>query len=397
MTDSLAQQHDLLVLDLDGTVYLGGEPIEYVADAVAEATRQGSRAIYVTNNASRPPDEVAVALQAMGIPAGPDDVLTSPQVASSMLAATHPAGSAVLVVGAPWLAQSVRDVGLEPVRVSGGEHPPVAVVQGHSPETGWHDLAEACIVLRTGADWVACNVDSTLPTDRGLLPGNGAMVAALRAATGLTPRVAGKPGRPLLDDALARTGSTRALIVGDRLDTDIEFAHTAATPSLLVFTGVSTPADLLAAPEEQRPTWVCYDLRGMVDPERAARVDPGPGPAFEDESWTVTVDDGRLRLAAKIVPNEDGVDVTDASAPDVTDPSAPDVTDAPAWDDADGTDVTDGSDVTDLTDGSAASDGAALRALALLAAAAWVSGTVEVGAADPAAASALKRSGLDPA
>ena len=101
---------------------------------------------------------------------------------------------------------------------------PVAVVQGHSPDTGWRDLAEACIALRAGVDWVASNTDSTLPTDRGLLPGNGAMVQALIAATGLTPRVAGKPNRPLLDEAVRRSGASSPLVVGDRLDTDIEAA-----------------------------------------------------------------------------------------------------------------------------------------------------------------------------
>ena len=91
------------------------------------------------------------------------------------------------MIGAPWLAESVRQAGLDPVRLATDE-PAAVVVQGHSPKTGWRDLAEACIALRAGADWVACNIDSTLPTDRGLLPGNGSMVAARVAATGLHRR-----------------------------------------------------------------------------------------------------------------------------------------------------------------------------------------------------------------
>src|SRR6476660_6675810 len=229
---TLAESHDALLLDLDGTVYLGGQPIDHVAPALARAAVLGARSVFVTNNASRPPAEVAAAL---------DDVVTAPQAAAAMLADRHPAGAKVLVIGAPWLEESVRQVGLEPVRLA--EENPVAVVQGHSPDTGWRNLAEGCIALRTGADWVACNVDTTLPTDRGMLPGNGSMVAALVAATGLHPRVAGKPERPLLDAAVRQVGSSRPLVVGDRLDTDIACAVGASTPSLMVLTGVSTATD----------------------------------------------------------------------------------------------------------------------------------------------------------
>ncbi len=276
----LADRFDVLLLDLDGTVYLGHRPIEHVAKALEQAAAKGARSIYVTNNASRPPALVAAQLVEMGLDAVPDDVLTSPQAASKMLIDRHPSGSAVLVVGAAALADEVAAVGLVPVREAIAD--PVAVVQGHSPDTGWAHLAEACIALRAGADWVAANVDSTLPTDRGLLPGNGAMVAALVAATGLIPRVAGKPARPMIDAAIARTGSAAPLVVGDRLDTDIEAGVNAGVPSLLVFTGVSTPADLLAAPENQRPTYLAFDLRGLVDADRAVAVaDGGVG-------WVVT-------------------------------------------------------------------------------------------------------------
>ena len=267
---SLAEQHDALLLDLDGTVYLGGRVIDHVAESVARAEELGSRPMYVTNNASRPPAEVAHALAAMGIAATEDAVLTSPQAAAEMLSEAHSAGTVVLVVGAPWLAEAVQLAGLQPVRLAAEN--PAAVVQGHSPDTGWRELAEACIALRQGADWVACNTDSTLPTDRGLLPGNGAMVAALVAATGLHPRVAGKPERPLLDAAVHRAGSTTPLVVGDRLDTDIEAGVAAGLPSLLVLTGVTSVADLLVAPLHRRPTHVSLDLRGLVEPALAVRV-----------------------------------------------------------------------------------------------------------------------------
>ena len=270
---SLAEQFDALLLDLDGTVYLGLQPIEYVTETLAEAEHLGSRCVYITNNASRPPADVAAQLRAMGLAAEPGDILTSPQAAAQLLLERHPAGAKVLVVGAPALADEVAAVGLVPVREAAQN--PVAVVQGHSPETGWPILAEACIALRAGADWVAANVDSTLPTDRGLLPGNGAMVAALVTATGLRPRVAGKPQRTLIDTAITRLGVHRPLVVGDRLDTDIAAGVAAEVPSLLVFTGVSTPADLLAAPAEQRPSYLGFDLRSVVEEARVVEVASG--------------------------------------------------------------------------------------------------------------------------
>src|SRR6476661_9200544 len=280
---TLAEKYDALLLDLDGTVYLGGQPIDQVAPALARAKQQGARSVFVTNNASRPPAEVAASLVGMGVPAGPEDVLTSPQAAAIMLADRHPAGTRVLVVGAPWLAESVTNAGLVPVRLAADE--PAALVQGHSPDTGWRELAEACIALRAGVDWVACNVDSTLPTDRGLLPGNGAMVAALITATGLHPRVAGKPERPLLDAAIRLVGAQRPLVVGDRLDTDIACAVGASTPSLMVLTGVSTASDLMAADPDHRPTYLAFDMRGLVEEDRAVRI-PGPAAPRTSREWS---------------------------------------------------------------------------------------------------------------
>ena len=219
---TLAQEHDCLLLDLDGTVFRGHEPTPGAVETLA-AVR--SRTLYVTNNASRGPAEVAQHLCDMGFTAKPDDVVTSAQSAARLLQEQLQPGAAVLIIGTDSLAAEVRKVGLKPVRQwSDG---PVAVVQGHSPQTGWPDLAEAALAIRGGALWVAANVDRTLPSERGLLPGNGAMVAALRTATDREPQVAGKPEPTLLTDALARGTFRTPLVVGDRLDTDIAGANAA--------------------------------------------------------------------------------------------------------------------------------------------------------------------------
>jgi glycerol 3-phosphatase-2 len=268
---TLAQDHDCLLLDLDGTVFRGHEPTPGAVDTLAVVR---SRTLFVTNNASRGPAEVAKHLSAMGFTAKPDDIVTSAQTAARLLQEQLQPGAAVLIVGTDSLAAEVRKAGLKPVRQwSDG---PVAVVQGHSPQTGWPDLAEAALAIRGGALWVAANVDKTLPSERGLLPGNGAMVAALRAATDSKPLVAGKPEPTLLTDALARGKFRAPLVVGDRLDTDIAGANAAGLPSLLVLCGVSTAAETVRAAVGQRPNYIAEDLRSLYARADSLRIGPHP-------------------------------------------------------------------------------------------------------------------------
>ena len=271
---TLAQEHDCLLLDLDGTVFRGHEATPGAVETLA-AVR--SRVLFVTNNASRGPAEVAQHLCAMGFTAKPDDIVTSAQSAARLLQEQLQPGAAVLIVGTDSLAAEVRNVGLKPVRLWSDD--PVAVVQGHSPQTGWADLAEAALAIRGDALWVAANVDKTLPSERGLLPGNGAMVAALRAATDSDPLVAGKPEPTLLTDALARGKFRTPLVVGDRLDTDIAGANAAGLPSLHVLSGVSTAADTVRADVGQRPNYIAQDLRSLNARADSLRI--GPHPAWD--------------------------------------------------------------------------------------------------------------------
>ena len=247
------------------------------------------RAAFVTNNASRRPAAVAAHLTELGIPARAEDVVTSGQAAVRWLKVQLPAGARVLVLGTDDLAEEVEHGGLTPVRTADGA---LAVLQGLSPTTGWAELAEACLAVRAGALWVAGNTDSTYPTPRGLVPGNGALVAALVAATGQHPVVVGKPEPELHAASVERVGSTRPLVVGDRLDTDILGAVRAGADSLLVLTGVTDVAGLLAAPPEMRPTYVSSDLRGLVTAHPAVTLDEGGATCAGARAW---LDGGLVR------------------------------------------------------------------------------------------------------
>lgn len=271
--EQLTQTYDVALLDLDGVVYVGSQPVPGVPEVLAAARAAGLRLAYVTNNASRRATEVAALLSGMGVPATPEDVVTSAQAAAHLLSERLAPGSAVLVVGTEALAEEVRGAGLRPVRTA--DPAPAAVVQGYGPDVGYRDLAEATIAIRGGALWVATNTDSTAPSARGPVPGNGALVAALRVASGTQPEVVGKPHPGLHRECVERTGARRPLIVGDRLDTDILGAAVAGTDSMLVLTGVTTPTALLAAPKGSRPTYVAADLGGLLHVHPAVGVGGG--------------------------------------------------------------------------------------------------------------------------
>ncbi|MGX1804069.1 HAD-IIA family hydrolase [Nocardia sp. NPDC055321] len=275
----LRDRFGALLLDLDGTLYRGHDVIPGAPQALSgdPAANTGDvpaqRLMYVTNNASRSAAAVAAHLRELDYPATEDDVVTSAQAAAGLLATRLDPGATVLVVGTDDLVAEVRAVGLEPIRRFNGVAP-AAVVQGHNPQTAWADLAEAAYALRAGALWVAANTDATLPNERGLAPGNGSMVAALRTASDRQPIVAGKPYAPLIEDALLRAGTRDALVVGDRLDTDIDGGHSVGLPSLLVLTGVSTLADLDRQPADRLPTYVAESLDALNHP--IADVAPPP-------------------------------------------------------------------------------------------------------------------------
>ncbi|MCS6712675.1 HAD-IIA family hydrolase [Brachybacterium sp. EF45031] len=270
---SLLDRYDALLVDLDGTLIHGARPIPHAAEGLRAARRAGLGIGFATNNASRSAQQTAEHLGEAGIDASADEVISSPQVAAALLAQQLDPAATVLVVGSDALAAQIREVGLTPV--DRDREDVVAVVQGFAPDLAWPLLAEGAYALRRGAAWMATNVDATLPTERGLAPGNGSLVAALAHATGRRPEVAGKPAPGMFQEAARRLGADRPLVVGDRLDTDIEGASAAGLDSLFVLTGVNTVEDALRAIPAQRPTWVRADLStlGAAAPEPVITAD----------------------------------------------------------------------------------------------------------------------------
>ncbi|MBD3545041.1 MULTISPECIES: HAD-IIA family hydrolase [Streptomyces] len=303
---ALNEAYDTALLDLDGVVYAGGEAIAYAVEALAEARAGGMHLAYVTNNALRTPGAVAEHLTELGVPAEPSDVITSAQAVARLVADQLPPGARVLAIGGEGLRVALRERGLVPVESADDD--PAAVVQGYGgPDMAWGRFAEASYAVRRGLPWFASNTDLTIPSARGIAPGNGAAVEVVRIATGAEPQVAGKPLPPMHRETVLRTGAERPLVVGDRLDTDIEGAFNGGVDSLLVLTGVTDAGLLLAAPPQHRPTYVDRDLRGLLtgQPEVVAA-----GEGFRCGDWTAAVRGDRLVLETA-GGGEDGGDALD--------------------------------------------------------------------------------------
>lgn len=309
--EPLVAQYVAVICDLDGVVYRGATPVPGAVETLNRLSAQDIPVVFATNNASRSPDAVVAHLHDLGV--GPDGwtVVTSSQAAAAYLAARLPEQTVVLAVGGPGVVQALAEVGLVPVRVSelAGATVP-AVVQGLGVDVTWTELAEVGYHAEAGATWVVTNLDIMLPTSRGRAPGNGALVAAVQAATTVIPHVAGKPGPELFDLARSTMGTEKAdtLVCGDRLDTDIEGANAAGLDSLLVLTGASDLKDLAFAAPSARPTYVATALTGLLEPGVRLRATPEDGVsgrslrsvitatwAARDAGQAVSEDTGRWR------------------------------------------------------------------------------------------------------
>ncbi len=305
-SEALVAPYDILLFDLDGVLYVGDAPVDHAAAAVNHCRSELSKPVaFITNNASRTPDAVVAKLVAAGVAAQAEDVVTSAQAAAHLLSDQHPQGSAILIIGGEGLVEAVRAVGLRPVRSDADG--PVAVVQGFHPDVNWRMLAEAAAAVNRGVPWVATNRDMTIPTASGIAPGNGTLVAAVQVATGQEPTTVGKPEPPLILEALRRTGASRPLLIGDRMDTDIQAAFATGSDSLMVLTGVNGPLDYCLAPPEQRPTYLARDLRALLVPATVVDVAEGQ---WSCAGWRAeSGDDGGLSLTTRGPDPLDGIRV----------------------------------------------------------------------------------------
>src|SRR5688572_10509662 len=262
----------LLLVDLDGVVYRGNDPVPGVAAVLADRAARGDDIVYVTNNSMHYRADYVTRLGAMGCPVTPDRVVSSARATALYIRDEAPEIRRVLVLGAGGLEREMRDVGLDVVTaghaatranqegIDGFEAAgrPDAVVVGLDPQLTYLRLAVAADAIRGGARFVATNRDPIYPTERGLRPGAGSIVAAIEATTGVTPLSIGKPAPLLLEEAARAVGreAKDAVMIGDSLTTDVVAARAVGARSVAMLTGVSTQAMVDALPADQRPTAV---------------------------------------------------------------------------------------------------------------------------------------------
>lgn len=274
---AVADRYEAFILDLDGVLYRGDEPVPGAPEAVAALRERGRKVVFLTNNSARTPDRVTKKLAGLGITADPREVVTSAQAAAGLVAQEGGTEATAFVVGEEGVRRALAEAGID---VVDGE-PPRAdfVVVGWDRHADYDKLRTASVLVQRGARLVATNSDASYPAPGGeLWPGAGALLAAVETATGARAEVAGKPHRPLFDQAVRRAGTTDALVVGDRIETDIEGALSAGLDAALVLSGAAGEADVLDG--RGLPVGVLKDVGGLLGEGPLARVrEAGKGDA----------------------------------------------------------------------------------------------------------------------
>ena len=257
----LAQAFQRFVLDLDGVVWKGDEALAGAPETIRALRDAGKRLAFVTNNSSETPESYAKKLADIGAQGDAAEVVTSADAVARLMQERIPAlrGRSAYVIGGPGLMERVADVG---VRIDDGADPTACsiVVVGWDRDLTYEKLRRATLAIRAGATFVASNTDATYPAPDGLWPGCGAIVSALRTSTGVEPMVAGKPQPLMLEVAQDRIGGPPALMIGDRIETDVLAAQALGWPSALVLTGATGVPELATA-----PAWPDFLLRRLSD------------------------------------------------------------------------------------------------------------------------------------
>lgn len=288
---ALSSAYDVAVLDLDGVVYVGPDAVDGAPQALNQAQAGGMHLAFVTNSAARTPAVVGQHLRTLGVDARDEDVVTSAQAAARLLSGQLAPGSKVFLIGGAGLDEALRERGLQPVTEPSDDV--AAVVQGYGPDMPWRQVMQGAALVASGLPWVASNMDLTIPTATGVGPGNGTLVRLIAEFAEREPQVAGKPKPPLFEETITRVGGDHPLVVGDRLDTDIEGAVAMGWDSLLVLTGVTGLEELVGARPEERPTYLSPGLEALAAPQ------PAPELTSDGASlggWRSTVDAGRLAV-----------------------------------------------------------------------------------------------------
>jgi HAD superfamily hydrolase (TIGR01450 family) len=259
---SAVAPYDHIVLDMDGCLWIGDELTPRAGDAVAALRDAGKGLAFVTNNPRRSAEDYVAKMWRLGIQASPSDVVTVGGATQHLLAETR-SGRTAFVIGSDALRKHVADAGLRVLNGTDLATRAEVVVIGGNEEWTFDDVRTAAMAARRNGDLVATSRDPTYPMPDGLWPGTGAVVKAVEIASDQTAIVVGKPEPQLIITALDRLGGGRALMIGDRLDTDIAAARKARIDSALVLTGGATREAAAAAPDP-KPVAVAETLADLV-------------------------------------------------------------------------------------------------------------------------------------
>ena len=251
-----------MIIDMDGVLWRGKEPLPGAPDLFIALRRRSVPFMLVTNNAGASPAGIQAKLQSMEVEVKQEEILGSAEATVAWLGERQARGTAVYAIGEDVLREALLQAGF---KLSSGSDGVLSVVVGIDRQVNWDKLTEAALAIRAGATFVGTNPDPSFPTERGIAPGNGAILAALQAATGKKPVIIGKPEPHLFNQALARLGTPpqTTLALGDRLETDILGGQQAGLSTALLLTGVTSREDLSGS--RIRPDWVFDDLHSFLE------------------------------------------------------------------------------------------------------------------------------------
>jgi 4-nitrophenyl phosphatase len=248
------------ILDMDGVVWRGTQPVGDLPALFAKMARRGYKVSFATNNATASPENVRAKLAGFGVKVDLDQIVTSAMAVASYLQEKHPQGGPVYIIGEEGLIKPLQEAGFYP-----SEKDCLAVVAGMDHNFNFEKLTKAARIIRSGVVFIGTNPDKTFPSPEGLSPGTGSLLAGIETASGITPQIIGKPYPSLFQLSMKRMGVTadRTLVVGDRLETDILGGYNAGCPTALVLTGVATRAEGEAF--HPQPDWIANSLTELVD------------------------------------------------------------------------------------------------------------------------------------